>query len=50
MTQLKCLRCNYEWESRLLEPENVRACPHCKSPVWNYPRSVKYTKQTEKEG
>jgi len=31
----KCLRCEYEWESRLERP---RTCPRCKSYYWDQER------------
>lgn len=34
----KCLRCGYEWESRLPEPQVPRACPQCTSRRWNIKR------------
>ncbi len=36
MKQLECLRCGHLWWTRT--PNLPRACPHCKSPVWNQPR------------
>ena len=37
----KCKRCGYDWESRI-NPEQVRQCPRCKSPVWNKERQIKF--------
>ena len=33
MKQNKCLRCEYEWESRLERKPKV--CPKCKSYFWD---------------
>jgi len=30
--QLKCKRCDYEWNPRKTE---VRVCPNCHSPYWD---------------
>jgi hypothetical protein len=34
VTKQKCLRCEYEWEPRKENPEDIRACPKCKSYSW----------------
>ncbi len=36
--QLKCLRCNFEWNPRKKE---VRICPRCKSAWWDKEKNVK---------
>lgn len=33
--QLKCKRCNHEWNPR---QEEITICPRCKSPYWNKER------------
>ena len=33
---LKCLRCGWEWASRMERLPKV--CPRCKSPYWNKPK------------
>ena len=33
MTNYKCMRCNYEWESRL-KNRKPKTCPKCKSYFW----------------
>jgi len=30
--KIKCLRCNYEWDSKLKKP---KTCPRCKSYFWD---------------
>jgi Zn finger protein HypA/HybF involved in hydrogenase expression len=40
--KLKCERCNYIWTPR---KEEVRICPHCKSPYWDVPRKEKKVKK-----
>lgn len=32
----KCLRCDYEWQGRIEKP---KACPECKTRLWNKPRN-----------
>jgi len=36
MNKNKCLRCDYEWESRLERKPKV--CPKCKSYFWDQER------------
>ncbi len=33
--KLRCKRCGNEWVPRV---ENVKVCPHCKSPYWDTDR------------
>jgi len=33
--KLKCLKCEYEWKSRI---DPVTSCPRCKSYLWNKPK------------
>lgn len=32
----KCLRCNYEWSSKIKAP---KACPKCNSHIWSVPKN-----------
>jgi predicted Zn-ribbon and HTH transcriptional regulator len=45
MKEFKCIRCGYEWLSRVEKPT---ACPKCKSYYWNKERVVKEVKNNEK--
>jgi hypothetical protein len=36
-----CLRCTYQWLPRSTGLPTI--CPHCKSPYWNKPKSIKNT-------
>ena len=33
MKQCECLRCGYNWHSRIRQ--KPKQCPHCKSPFWD---------------
>lgn len=37
MTEYKCRRCKYEWNSRL-KAEKPKTCPKCKSYFWDKAR------------
>lgn len=37
----KCLRCDYEWISRLYNGGKPKCCPKCKSPSYAIPRKGK---------
>ena len=39
--ELKCLRCNHTWISRLYKGGIPKSCPSCKSPYWNKPKTRK---------
>ena len=32
---LECNKCSYEWSPRILNLNNVRMCPKCKTRKWN---------------
>lgn len=40
----KCNRCGNVWEAMVLHP---KACPRCKSPYWNSPRSYRLKSRPE---
>jgi DNA-directed RNA polymerase subunit RPC12/RpoP len=33
MTNCLCLRCDYNWESRI-DPQDIKKCPSCTSRIW----------------
>ncbi len=35
--ELKCLRCDYEWDS-IKKGSKPKVCPRCKSYYWDKPR------------
>jgi len=36
-TNKKCLRCGYEWRSKIKNPIQ---CANCRNPKWNVPRQI----------
>lgn len=42
----KCERCEHTWIPRETTEGEPLVCPRCKSPYWNKPRKLEFSKDT----